>query len=99
VFPANDHRSGHKFFTVENRKRVLQALETVKPIADKLGASFAQLAIRWAIDQPGITGAIVGARNAAQAAHNVGALNIKLDAGDSQRLRDVFAACAKAMTS
>ena len=47
VFPAGDHRASHKFFTQENRKRVSEALEAVKPIADKHGVSLAQMAINW----------------------------------------------------
>src|SRR5437867_8026226 len=34
-FPPGDHRAKHKYFTVENRKRILAALETIKPIADR----------------------------------------------------------------
>src|SRR3954468_359495 len=78
VFPPDDHRSKHKFFTVENRKRVMSGLEKIKPIAAKHQASYAQTVINWTIHEHGITAAIVGARNAEQARHNAGALNFTL---------------------
>lgn len=96
-FPPDDHRSTHRLFTIENRKKVMSALESIKPIADRLGASFAQLAIRWAIDQPGITAAIVGARDATQAVHNIGALQLKLEKDDRERIGAVFARCSHEM--
>ncbi len=55
-FAPGDHRAKHKFFTVENRKRVIAALEKVKPIADRHHASYAQLVINWTAHEPGITG-------------------------------------------
>src|SRR3546814_123994 len=40
---------------------VLEAVQRLKPVADKAGCSLAQLAIAWVLAQPGITSAIVGA--------------------------------------
>ena len=49
------------------------------------------MVINWTIQEPGITSAIVGARNAEQAEHNAKALSFRLSpeecAGDSPRLR------------
>jgi aryl-alcohol dehydrogenase-like predicted oxidoreductase len=89
-FPPSDHRSTHKFFTVANRKRILSALEKIKPIADRHGASYAQMVINWTIHQPGITAAIVGARNAEQAAHNAGAMRIALSDAERAQIRRAF---------
>ena len=50
---AGDHRSSHKFFKPENRKRVLESLEKVRPIAEKHGVSLAQMVINWTIQVPG----------------------------------------------
>jgi aryl-alcohol dehydrogenase-like predicted oxidoreductase len=89
-FAAGDHRSTHKFFTVENRRRVLAALEKAKPIADRHGASYAQLVINWTMNEPGITAALVGARNAEQATHNAGALRFTLTPDERARVRRAF---------
>ncbi|MCK4602292.1 MAG: aldo/keto reductase, partial [Phycisphaerae bacterium] len=50
----------------------------IRPIADAHGATLAQLAINWTIHRPGITAALVGARNARQAAENAKAAEFKL---------------------
>jgi aryl-alcohol dehydrogenase-like predicted oxidoreductase len=89
-FPAGDHRAEHKLFSVENRKRVIAALESLKPIADKYQASYAQMVINWTIQEPGITAAIVGARNAEQARQNAGAMSFQLTAQELQAIRKAF---------
>ena len=99
VFPPSDHRSTHRFFTPENRQNILSALEEIKPIADKHKASFAQVVLRWTIDQPGITAAIVGARDAKQASHNIGALNVRLSEEEKSEMSRVFERCAEKMTA
>jgi aryl-alcohol dehydrogenase-like predicted oxidoreductase len=90
TFPAGDHRAKHKYFTPENRQRVLDALEQIRPIADKHKASFAQVVINWTIQEPGITAALVGARNAEQATHNAGALAFTLTPDERATIRRVF---------
>lgn len=90
TFPPGDHRATHKYFTVENRKRVLAALEKVRPIAERHKASLAQVVINWTVHEPGITGALVGARNAEQATHNAGALDFKLSDEERTTIRAAF---------
>ena len=90
TFPPGDHRASHKYFKVENRKRVLAALEQVRPIAEKHKASLAQVVINWTVHEPGITAALVGARNAEQAAHNAGALNFELNNDERGTIRAAF---------
>jgi len=96
-FAPGDHRATHKFFTVENRKRVLAALEQVKPIADRHGASYAQLVINWTMNEPGITAALVGARNAEQAQHNAGAMRFTLTPDERAQVRRAFDGVAAAL--
>jgi aryl-alcohol dehydrogenase-like predicted oxidoreductase len=98
TFPAGDHRASHKFFTVENRRLVADALEKIRPIADGHGASLSQVVINWTIQEPGITAALVGARNAEQAAQNAGALDFKLTAEEIARIREVFDPVSAEMT-
>jgi aryl-alcohol dehydrogenase-like predicted oxidoreductase len=98
VFPPGDHRATHKFFTVENRKRVLAALAKIKPIADRHGASYAQVVINWTIHEPGITAALVGARNAEQAKHNAKAMELVLSEEERAQVRGAFDEAAKVMT-
>ncbi|HEX4055173.1 MAG TPA: aldo/keto reductase [Tepidisphaeraceae bacterium] len=97
-FPDSDHRSHHRFFTIENRRRIADALQTIKPIADAHGASFAQTMIQWTIHQPGITAALVGARNAKQAEHNAQAAKFSFTQDDFAQIRAAFDPCAQTMT-
>ena len=90
TFPAGDHRAEHKFFTPEMRQNVLDALQTIQPIADQHKASLAQVVINWTIHEPGITAALVGARNAEQAAHNAGAMKFTLSDAERQQVRSAF---------
>ena len=69
----------------------------MQPIADAHKASLAQLIIRWTTQQPGITAALVGARNAEQAQHNAGAMNFTLTDDESAQMRQSFDDCAAAL--
>jgi aryl-alcohol dehydrogenase-like predicted oxidoreductase len=97
TFPEGDHRATHRFFKVEHRKRVLDALETIRPIAERHGVNFAQLVINWTILEPGITAALVGARNAAQSAENARALTFRLAEDERAAIRRAFDETSKAM--
>jgi aryl-alcohol dehydrogenase-like predicted oxidoreductase len=66
------------------------ALEKVRPIAERHNASLSQVAINWTIHEPGITAALVAARNAEQAAHNAGALSSTLTGADRAAIRAAF---------
>jgi len=81
-FGEGDTRDGNKFYTDENIEHINGFLEEIRPIAEKHNATLAQLVIRWTIDQPGITIALVGARNARQAIENAQAANIELSGED-----------------
>jgi len=97
VFPEGDHRATHKFFTPENRRRVLDALDAVRPIAEAHGATLAQVVINWTILEPGITAALVGARNADQSMQNAKALTFLLANDERAAIRRAFDATSKAM--
>ena len=73
-----DLRSEDPRFGLENRKQVLAFLEELRPIADAHAATFAQLAISWTLAQPGLTHALVGARNPQQAEENATSADIVL---------------------
>jgi methylglyoxal reductase len=58
-------------WTVENRRRIVDMLETCRRIGEEHGASSGQVVIAWTIEQPGLTHALMGARNPEQARQNV----------------------------
>jgi methylglyoxal reductase len=77
-FPKGDHREGHDTFSQKHRQNALEALENIRPIAEKHHATFSQIVLHCTINIPGITSAIVGARNAQQAFENADTLQLNL---------------------
>lgn len=77
-FKKGDHRGNMVQFQPENIKRTNAFLDKIKPIADSHKRSLAQLVIGWTIAQPGVTSAIVGARDVAQMKDNLGGSDFKL---------------------
>jgi aryl-alcohol dehydrogenase-like predicted oxidoreductase len=81
-FSEGDTREGNRFYTEESIAKVNAFLDTLRPLAAEKNASLAQLVIRWTIEQPAITVALVGARNAEQAVQNAKAIEVKLSKDD-----------------
>jgi methylglyoxal reductase len=73
-----DMRAQNPGFSPAKRKEILAFLEEIRPVADAHGATFAQLAIAWALAQPGLTHALVGARKPQQALENAAAGDLVL---------------------
>jgi len=78
-FEEGDHRKGNKFFLPENIEKTNAFLAKIKPLADEKNASLSQLVLRWTIERPGITIALVGARNEEQSVQNAQVINVKLN--------------------
>jgi aryl-alcohol dehydrogenase-like predicted oxidoreductase len=76
-FAAGDHRKSHRLFQPAVYPAVLAAIDALRPIAARRGATLAQLALAWVIAQPA-TCAVAGARSAAQVAENAGAMALAL---------------------
>jgi aryl-alcohol dehydrogenase-like predicted oxidoreductase len=60
-----------------DRERILDA---VLAVAKEVNATPGQVALRWVMNQPGLTSAIVGARNLEQLNDNLGAADLEMDA-------------------
>ena len=73
-------------FFASNAAEILQALLDV---SKELGRSPAQVAIRWVVEQPGITAALIGARTLVQLEDNLQASTWQLPPKAKQRLADV----------
>ena len=78
AFGAGDLRAGHRLFTPENVTRVNAVLNKLRPLAETKSATLGQLVLRWTLAQPGISVALVGARNPEQAVQNARALDLQL---------------------
>ena len=77
-FPASDLRHSSPYYKPENRRRILEFLDRIRPIAEAHNATLAQLVINWTIHRPGVTAALVGARNPQQVKENAAAAELSV---------------------
>jgi aryl-alcohol dehydrogenase-like predicted oxidoreductase len=78
VFAPGDHRPTTKFFQPENIRRIDKFLGRLHLLARLKNVHVSQLVIRWTIEQPGISIALVGARDKKQAVQNAKAADVQL---------------------
>jgi aryl-alcohol dehydrogenase-like predicted oxidoreductase len=99
TFAADDHRSynrhGEAFDVGETFSGVdfetgLEAVERLRPLVPA-GATLAQFALRWLVDQPGVSVVIPGARSPEQARANAAAAGLApLDQDTHKAVRAVY---------
>jgi aryl-alcohol dehydrogenase-like predicted oxidoreductase len=77
-----DWRRRSEEFQPPRLERNLALRDALKPIAARHGVTVSAVAIAWTLAWPGVTGAIVGARSAAQVDGWIGAANLRLEAPD-----------------
>ena len=85
-FKGDDQRATDPRFSAENRQCAADFAAALMPLADQHGATVAQLVIAWTLSQPGITFALCGARDRAQAIDNAHAARLRLDGADLARI-------------
>jgi aryl-alcohol dehydrogenase-like predicted oxidoreductase len=78
TLPASDWRSRDVEFHEPRLSKNLALVERLQKIGQRQGRPPGQVAIAWALQNPAVTGAIVGARNAKQVEGNVGAAELYL---------------------
>ena len=76
-------------FTGSTYHKALEAVEKIRAIASKHGSTVAQAAINWVFCQPGISTAVVGARNPAQLAENLDALAFDFSESDIREMGEI----------
>lgn len=72
--------------TEENRERVRKA----KPLAERLGATRAQMALAWAAAQEGVSSVITGATRPEQLRENLGALSVRISPETARAIDALF---------
>ncbi|PDT54014.1 MULTISPECIES: aldo/keto reductase [Sinorhizobium] len=82
VFSGDDQRKDNPRFSVPNRKKAKDFAEAIRPVAERHDASIAQTVIAWTLRQAGVTFALCGARNPAQALDNARAGTLRLSDED-----------------
>jgi aryl-alcohol dehydrogenase-like predicted oxidoreductase len=79
-FDVGDSRPGYEIFQGEKRRRAHDVIDRLARIAQEHGTTVAKLSIGWAVSQPGITAALVGAKTPEQARENAtaGPLSVEI---------------------
>ena len=80
----------YQFFKEPEWTAIQGLLAEIRAIADELGVTPAQVSTRWSIQQPGITTALVGAKNADQAAANAKAGEFVLEQSHLDRIQNAY---------
>lgn len=65
-FAPGDSRSSYDIFRGESRRRAHRVIDRLANIASHQQTTVARLAIGWALSQPGVSGALVGAKSPQQ---------------------------------
>jgi len=73
------------------QERTWKILEAVEKIAKVRGINQAQVSLAWLAAQPAVTSVILGARNTAQLADNLGAVTVELTFAELNSLNEVSA--------
>jgi len=76
--PNSDWRSRDLEFHEPKLSKNLALVERLRKVGERYGRPPGQVAIAWALQNPAVTGAIVGARSARQVEGNVGAADLRL---------------------
>jgi 1-deoxyxylulose-5-phosphate synthase len=80
--PSPESRMGNKMGWAMDRFRsdeVLEAVQRLRPLADGLGITMAQLALAWVLREPNVASAIIGASRPEQVEDNAATSGITLD--------------------
>jgi len=82
ALPPDDWRARSPDFTGEGLERNLALVDALRPIAQRHGVTIAAIAVAWTLAWPGVTGAIVGARNPKQIDGWIAAASLALTDAD-----------------
>ena len=69
---------------------LLRRVQGLRPIADELGITMAQLALAWVLREPNVASAIIGASRPEQVDDNAAASGIELDEATLGRIDAVL---------
>ncbi len=87
---ATDDKGGAQMIERFMRPEVLTRVQGLRPIADELGVTMAQLALAWVLGQDNVAAALVGASRPEQVAENVKAVDVRIPSELLVRIDDVL---------
>ncbi|MBT4512997.1 MAG: aldo/keto reductase [Chloroflexi bacterium] len=86
IFGTDDHRSHDQYFTKESLSENMIFVEKVKLVAKHLSKTPSQIALRWVLENPAVTTALVGIKSVSQIEENSIASNFALSESDFEFL-------------
>ena len=89
IFNGTDTRKNSKYFSNTYNMKKQKLMKTMAEIGLKYSKTMSQVAIRWILENPAITCAIVGFKNANQVNEIFGSLGWKLSIEDYKNLSDI----------
>lgn len=87
---ATDEKGGSRMIQRFLTPTVIERVQGLRPIADELGLSMAQLAVAWVLQNPNLAAAIIGASRPEQVAENVAASGVEIPAELMARIDQVL---------
>jgi len=69
---------------------ILEAVQRLRPVADEVDLTLAQLAVAWVLQNPNVASALVGASRPEQVAENVKAAGVRLPAETMAKIDEVL---------
>jgi len=92
--PPDDSRAAHErmnyFMDRAGDQALLERVQRLRPVAEELGLSMAQLALAWVLREENVASAIIGASRPEQVADNAGASGVELDPRALSRIDEIL---------
>jgi aryl-alcohol dehydrogenase-like predicted oxidoreductase len=92
--PPSDSRAAHErmnyFMDRAGDQALLERVQRLRPVAEELGLSMAQLAIAWVLREENVAAAIIGATRPEQVEDNAAASGVELDAATLERIDKIL---------
>jgi aryl-alcohol dehydrogenase-like predicted oxidoreductase len=87
---SEERRGGGEIFGPGTFERNVEHVEVLRKVAERLGTDLAPLALRWALDQRGVTAVIAGTRSPKHSRANAVAGALELDAAVLEEIDTIF---------
>jgi aryl-alcohol dehydrogenase-like predicted oxidoreductase len=88
---ATDEKGGARMISrFLEKPEILQRVQDLRPVADELGLSLAQLAVAWVLQNENVAAAIIGASRPEQVTENVKASGVEIPAELLSRVDEIL---------
>ena len=85
----SDGRRANFDFPPVDKDRTFNVIDVLKPMAESKGASIAQLALAWLLQQPAVTSVIIGANKTEQLEDNLKSIDVTFTVEELKKIDEV----------